>query len=368
MGMKTTVLLAALISLNSLPAAAGGFEDSLSTENLLSMEVPAAAEAAPARDAASDYARYYSALRHYSDIAFRSEPGTEAYAEAYIAANYLNGRLESLRGTGAAKSARIDLDFLGPDRATLAEIDAFFGWGNVMKGEQLSPPVTIKAGFATIKYVKGNTPFLVQGDSFLKKGEIILTFDDGPDTHGLTAAVLETNEGVAPSIFFVLGSKLGPAGREVIKAQARKGHEVSLHGYWHATETGKPFTAYSTSQAMADLQKTAGLIKNATGKDPAFFRPPYGIISPAALRDAIDELGVTPMGWTIDTLDWSTRNPDELFEKTVSLISKRGKGIVLMHDIHPQSVQVNVRLIQWLKDNGYKVVNPETATRAFRGN
>jgi effector-binding domain-containing protein len=39
-----------------------------------------------------------------------------------------------------------------------------------------------------------------------------------------------------------------------------------------------------------------------------------------------------------------------------------------MHDIHPQSVRVNVRLIKWLKDNGYKVVNPDRASRAFRGN
>ncbi len=365
--MKTAIILSALISLNSLPAAAGAFEDALSTEKLLSMEVPSAAEAAPARDSASDYARYFSALRHYSDMAFRSEPGTEAYAEAYIAANYLKDRLESLRGTGTDKSARIDLDFARPDAATLAEVSAFFGWDNRMKDEQLSPPVIIKSGFATIRYVKGNTPFLSQGDAFLNRGEVILTFDDGPDTSGLTASVLETNAGVAPSIFFVLGSRLGASGREVIQRQAAKGHEVSLHGYWHATESGKPFTRYSTEQVLADLGRTADLIKTATGRDPAFFRPPYGIIAPQALRAAIDRFGVTPMGWTIDTLDWSTKDPDELFARTTELIRQRGKGIVLMHDIHPQSVRVNVRLIQWLKDNGYKVVNPETATRAFRG-
>jgi peptidoglycan/xylan/chitin deacetylase (PgdA/CDA1 family) len=301
-------------------------------------------------------------------MAFRSEPGTEAYMEAYLAASYLRGRLEPLGGPAAAKSARIDLDFARPDASVLAEIDDFFGWGQVMKDEQLSPPVTIKAGFATIKYVKGNTPFLVQGDSFLKKGEVILTFDDGPDTHGLTASVLENNAGSAPSIFFVLGSKLGPSGRAVIRDEAARGHEVSLHGFYHATETGKPFTRYTTEGVMADLDRTADLIKSATGKSPSFFRPPYGIIAPQALRAAIEGLGVTPMGWTIDTLDWSTKDPDELFARTTDLIRKRGKGIVLMHDIHPQSVRVNIRLIEWLRENGYKVVNPEAATRAFRGN
>jgi peptidoglycan/xylan/chitin deacetylase (PgdA/CDA1 family) len=365
--MKTAVILSALISLNALPSAAGAFEDSLSSDNIFSAEVPAPPAPAGDETAGAAYARYTAALNHYSEMAFRSEPGTEAYMEAYLAASYLRDRLEPLGGTAAAKSARIDLDFARPDAATLAEVADFFGWGQAMKDEQLSPPVTIKAGFATIKYVKGNTPFLVQGDSFLKRGEVILTFDDGPDTHGLTASVLESNAGSAPSIFFVLGSKLGPAGRAVIRDEAARGHEVSLHGYWHATETGKPFTRYSTEQVLADLGRTADLIKTATGKAPSFFRPPYGIIAPQALRAAIDRFGVTPMGWTVDTLDWSTKDPDELFEKTTSLIRQRGKGIVLMHDIHPQSVRVNARLIKWLGDNGYKVVNPEAAVRAFRG-
>lgn len=354
------------MTLSSAALFAAGFEDSLSAEKLLSVEVPAAAEAAPVNDD-SDHARYYSALRHYSDIAFRSEPGTEAYAEAYMAANYLNSRLERLPASASPKSARLDLDFARPDAAAMAEVAAFFGWDNVMKDETLSPPVTIKAGFATIKYVKGNTPFLVQGDSFLKQGEVILTFDDGPDTHGLTASVLEANAGRAPSIFFVLGHKLGAAGRAVIRDEADRGHEVSLHGYWHATETGKPFTRYSTEQVLADLGKTADLIKGSTGNDPAFFRPPYGVIAPQALNAAMDRFGVTPMGWTIDTLDWSTKDPDELFAKTTELIKRRGKGIVLMHDIHPQSAQVNARLIEWLVRNGYRIVNPDRASRAFRG-
>ena len=74
-----------------------------------------------------------------------------------------------------------------------------------------------------------------------------------------------------------------------------------------------------------------------------------------------------PVGWTIDTLDWSTKNPDELFEKTIALIKQRGKGIVLMHDIHDQSRLASKRLVKWLADNGYTVVSPERMTKAYRG-
>jgi LDH2 family malate/lactate/ureidoglycolate dehydrogenase len=43
------------------------------------------------------------------------------------------------------------------------------------------------------------------------------------------------------------------------------------------------------------------------------------------------------VGWTIDTLDRSTKDPEQLYQKIIEMIRRRGKGIVLMHDIHPQS-------------------------------
>jgi len=108
-------------------------------------------------------------------------------------------------------------------------------------------------------------------------------------------------------------------------------------------------------------------ITAAAGRKPVFFRPPYGIITPDALLALDSELNLVPVGWTIDTLDWSTKNPDELFEKTIALIKQRGKGIVLMHDIHDQSRLASKRLVQWLSDNGYTVVSPERMTKAYRG-
>jgi effector-binding domain-containing protein len=48
------------------------------------------------------------------------------------------------------------------------------------------------------------------------------------------------------------------------------------------------------------------------------------------------------------------------------MIKERGKGIILMHDIHPQSREVSRRLLVWLKENNYKVVSPDRITRAFK--
>ncbi|MDP2865168.1 MAG: polysaccharide deacetylase family protein, partial [Elusimicrobiota bacterium] len=191
-------------------------------------------------------------------------------------------------------------------------------------------------------------------------------FDDGPGplTEEISASMKEAG---APSVFFVLGSKMGESGKARVKKAAADGHEAAVHGYNHATESGKPFTALSQAETLRQLSGVDASIKAATGKKPAFFRPPYGIISPEALKAIVSDLELTPVGWTIDTLDWSTKDPDELFEKTVSLIKQRGKGIVLMHDIHSQSRTASKRLVKWLAENGYKVVSPERMTKAFRG-
>jgi len=195
---------------------------------------------------------------------------------------------------------------------------------------------------------------------------VILTFDDGPGplTEEVSAAMKEGN---APSVFFVLGSKLGAAGKARVAKAAADGHEIAVHGYWHANEAGKPFTVYSTPEILRQLGGVSGSITAAAGRKPVFFRPPYGIITPDALKALDSELNLVPVGWTIDTLDWSTKNPDELFEKTIALIKQRGKGIVLMHDIHDQSRLASKRLVKWLADNGYTVVSPDRMTKAYRG-
>jgi len=174
--------------------------------------------------------------------------------------------------------------------------------------------------------------------------------------------------GGAQALFFVLGRNLtGAAGKERIKAEVTDGHLVGVHGYNHATEGDKPFTAYSTEKTISQLGQVAGMISEDVGKKPGFFRPPYGIISPEALKAAASELNLVPVGWTIDTLDWSTKDPEELYQKTISMIKQRGKGIVLMHDIHPQSRTASKRLVAWLAGNGFKVVSPERMAKAFKG-
>jgi peptidoglycan/xylan/chitin deacetylase (PgdA/CDA1 family) len=340
-----------------------------------SVEVPAASPASADIDSLNaEYNEFYSALKVYSSVAYVSPQNSPEFLEASASGQYLRGRLEAL-----ASRIKLETGEEAPAQETrsrghvsyrvsfeLNDAFGFYGYGAQAERDAESRGVVIKQGYCQVNYVKNNVPFLVQSDSFLKKGEIILTFDDGPGplTEEVSASM---KEGKAPSLFFVLGSKMGDLGKSRLKTATADGHTAGVHGYNHATETGKPFTALSTQEILKQLGGVSSSITSAVGAKPGFFRPPYGIISVEALKAIDSELGLVPVGWTIDTLDWSTKDPDELFEKTISLIKQRGKGIVLMHDIHAQSRTASKRLVKWLAENGYKVVSPERMTKAFRG-
>ena len=282
----------------------------------------------------ADCKELYSALRVYSDNALKTQQNSPEFMEASAAGQYLRGKLEQLGGCagisdrvdagggqGGAVSSRV--------KRELNEVFGFYG------APAHRPPelrgVQVKAGYCQINYVKNSVPFLVQYDGFLKKGEIILTYDDGPGPFsGEVSASMK--EGGAQALFFVLGRNMaGAAGKERIKAEAADGSFVGVHGYDHATVNDRPFTAYSQEKVISQLRQVAGMISGVTGKKPGFFRPPYGIISPDALKIAASELGLVPLGWTIDTLDWSTKDPETLFQNTIAMIKQPAGYRLLQH-------------------------------------
>ncbi len=165
----------------------------------------------------------------------------------------------------------------------------------------------------------------------------------------------------------MLGSTIQQSSiQPLVRIVSQAGGFATVHGFYHATSAGKPFTAIPWETVRKHLVDTKNLIKSITGNEAVFFRPPYGIIRAEDLRRIESELNLIPVGWTIDSLDWSIKSADELFIKITSLIKQRGKGILLMHDIHPQSRAVVPRLVTWLRENGYKVVGPERLIDGFR--
>lgn len=174
--------------------------------------------------------------------------------------------------------------------------------------------------------------------------KVALTFDDGPHQKNTIEILDLLDQYDAKATFFMLGNRVDfyP---DIAKMVADKGHEIGNHTWNH-----KDLTTLNKEEGIQEVEKTNEIIRNATGRESTVFRPPYGAVN-EQVQNAISSRAVF---WTIDTLDWKSRNPNEIL-KIVQENVKDG-SIILMHDIHATSVQAVEPILKYLKAEGYELV------------
>jgi peptidoglycan/xylan/chitin deacetylase (PgdA/CDA1 family) len=153
---------------------------------------------------------------------------------------------------------------------------------------------------------------------------VALTFDDGPDPRSTPAFLDLLRAHRVQATFFLLGEMLARApelGTELVAA----GHEVAVHGWRH-----RCLLARGPRATYDDLARARDLIAAVTGRQPRWFRPPYGVLTTAALH-AARRLDLTPVLWTAWGRDWEAGATRESVLKTVTG-RLRGGGTVLLHD------------------------------------
>jgi len=153
---------------------------------------------------------------------------------------------------------------------------------------------------------------------------VALTFDDGPD-QAVTPLFLDAlaASGVKAT-FFLLGSRVALNPRLAAEIVAG-GHEVAVHGWEHRyLPLRGPLATYN------DLARTMEIITEATGTAPGFFRPPYGVLSTAAVI-AARRLGLTTVLWSCWGKEWQPGSTPHSVFATLSP-GLRGGATVLLHD------------------------------------
>lgn len=175
------------------------------------------------------------------------------------------------------------------------------------------------------------------------KPMVALTFDDGPGSEtGKILEVLEKNNSRAT--FFMLGknAKLYP---DAVKKMQEIGCELGNH-----TNTHPQLTKLSAEQIKSEIGITAESVSAASGGfAPTVIRPPYGAVNATVKENA----GQPLIMWSVDTLDWKTRNVQSNID---AVLGAKDGDIILMHDIHKQSVEAAVQVIPMLVAKGYQLV------------
>ncbi len=185
-----------------------------------------------------------------------------------------------------------------------------------------------------------------------------LTFDDGPHAEG-TPAVLEilAREGVAAT-FFLVGEQIrrNPSlPREILDA----GHIVGLHCDRH-----RNLLRLGPGQVREDLARAEEAIALSTGTAPELYRPPYGVLNAAALRQA-NARGWRTLLWSHWGRDWEARATPESISAKVT--GGAGEGaVLLLHDADdysaPGSWQRTVaalpRVLETMRERGVEPAFP----------
>lgn len=174
--------------------------------------------------------------------------------------------------------------------------------------------------------------------------KIALTFDDGP-SHSCTGRLLDgLLERDVKATFFLIGenAKENP---KLVKRIYDEGHLIGNHTYTHVE-----ITKISDEEAKIELEKTDHVISSITGEHVQYMRPPFG----AWQKELENELNVLPVLWTVDPLDWTTENVDEIVNKVVTETEEN--DIILLHDCCDSSVDAAFQIIDILKKEGFEFV------------
>lgn len=172
---------------------------------------------------------------------------------------------------------------------------------------------------------------------------LALTFDDGPGiyTDTLLDGLKARNVQAA---FFVIGEQAKQM-PEVVKREKREGHLVGNHTYHHVE-----IARVDEKTARAEIENTNLLLASLTGQKTEYVRPPFG----SWQKDLEEEIDMIPVLWTVDPLDWTTKNVDEIVNKVVTDVTEN--DIILLHDCYDSSVQAALRIVDLLQAKGYRFV------------
>lgn len=160
----------------------------------------------------------------------------------------------------------------------------------------------------------------------VRRGEIAITIDDGPDPE-VTPAVLDLLDAAgARATFFCIARRVAehPAlAREIV----RRGHSVQNHSAIHRHD----FSLLGPRGFERELTKAQDTIAQVTGERPGCFRAPAGLRNPF-LDPVLHRLGLRLVSWTRRGFDTRERDPAVVLRRLTDGLA--AGDILLLHDGH----------------------------------
>ena len=185
----------------------------------------------------------------------------------------------------------------------------------------------------------------------LQKGEVVLTFDDGPHPVFTREILNALAAQCTKATFFNVGQMIKNFPDMARQVQA-EGHTVGTHTYTHRNLGGT-----SLDRSEQQIESTINIAEATLPNGVApFFRFPY-LSDPKRVREYLAKRNVAVFGIDVDSFDWRVRTPEKVMHNVFSTLDKTGGGIILFHDIHANTAKSIPAVLAELKTRGYKVVH-----------
>ena len=176
---------------------------------------------------------------------------------------------------------------------------------------------------------------------------VALTFDaawGNEDTQQLIDILGQYN---VPATFFLVGDWVDNY-PESVKALSDAGHSVQNHSNTH------PYlTQCSADTIMSELNACNDKIEAITGVRPTLIRPPYGDYNDTVVN-TIRSMGMEPIQWDVDSLDWKELSAPEITQRVLSGVQPG--SIILFHNAALHTPEALPDIIDSLMQEGYTFV------------
>lgn len=186
--------------------------------------------------------------------------------------------------------------------------------------------------------------------NILAQGEVVLTFDDGPSPKNTREVLAALAKECTKAVFFMVG-EMAILYPDVVKEVAEQGHVIGTHTWTHPN-----LARLDQPEVTREVEATFDIVQKASPQPIApFFRYPY-LSSSKVNEDYFKSRNIAQFAVDIDSSDWRVRRTAPVISRVMAGLKARGRGIVLMHDIHKWTADAVPELLAKLKAGGYKIV------------
>jgi peptidoglycan-N-acetylglucosamine deacetylase len=193
--------------------------------------------------------------------------------------------------------------------------------------------------------------------TLLQKGEVVLTFDDGPHPTYTKEILAALAAQCTKATFFNVGEMVKQF-PDVAKQVQAEGHTIGTHTWSHRNLGGT-----SLDGAKSQIESTITLENSVLPNGLApFFRFPY-LSDPKKVREYLASRNIAVFGIDVDSYDYKTKGADKIVDNVLKGLQKVDRGIILFHDIHEQTAKAVPTVLKELKSHGFKVVHLVPKTR-----